>query len=90
MKNMPKIYWWVRYEIGGQYGLLPKPYSTQEEASTNAMGILRGAGKFDIYPLTTNIWRIAAKKLQATIVNNNKVISNAVANSNNPLANRFY
>jgi hypothetical protein len=67
MRKVPKIYWWCRYRVGTKWGLLPKPFHSEMEAGNKAATLLHGA-QYTIHPLATNLWKSAAKQLEATAI----------------------
>jgi hypothetical protein len=75
--GIPKIFWWIRYEISGRYGIFPRAYRSQQQAQDEATKKLGGSYvHYEIHPLETNDVHTAARKLKAMINKSNQTNSN--------------
>lgn len=75
--SVPHIYWWVKYNVSGKYGILG-PYNDEKEANDKAVEELRGAIRFDVIPLNTRNKSAASSKLKAIVLHETKDIGQAM------------
>jgi hypothetical protein len=88
--GIPKLFWWIRYQVGGGYGVFPRAYRTQSEAQDEAIRKLGGSYvRYEIFPLETRDSHVAARKLKA-MINKDGGTNRISTSSYNPLSDMRY
>lgn len=89
--GIPKLFWWIRYDIDGKFGMFPRSFRTQELAQEEAMRRLGSSHvHYGIYPLETKDVHTAARRLKAIISKSNEASNPMVRGYNAPpLGMRF-